>query len=125
MCLLVRVTFVDGYLSGRNAQPRHLARWFGEPALPRDTHCGNGGNRAVQLRAHRQLAARTELWGANYAPYFDIPVPADYDGDGKTDLTVWRPSTGTWFVLKRSDGGNSLRVFGQTGDTPVSVSDVR
>jgi len=24
--------------------------------------------------------------------------PADFDGDGVTDLAVWRPTTGTWFI---------------------------
>ena len=40
--------------------------------------------------------------------------PGDYNGDGKTDLAVWRPSTGTWFVH-----GIYTTQWGQPGDIPV------
>jgi len=51
----------------------------------------------------------------------DVPVPADYDGDGKADIAVWRPGEGYWYILKSSDGGVVQIQWGTVGDVPVSA----
>ena len=41
-------------------------------------------------------------------------MPADYDGDGKTDIAVWTPKTGQWKVRRVGQAK-----FGILGDIPV------
>src|SRR4029077_5263557 len=48
----------------------------------------------------------------------DVPFQGDLDGDGKTDLILYRPSTSQWFA-QQSTGGFVQYTFGAPGDIPI------
>jgi uncharacterized delta-60 repeat protein len=58
--------------------------------------------------------ALTRLYSGLQPPH---PERFDYDGDGKADLSIFRPSNGEWWYQKSSDGGNAAFQFGAGTDT--------
>lgn len=49
----------------------------------------------------------------------DIPLSADFDGDGNDELTIFRPSNGTWYLYNQIENEYQVVQFGSNGDRPV------
>jgi hypothetical protein len=47
---------------------------------------------------------------------------ADYDSDGMTDISVFRPSTGMWYSLNSSSQQMAASNWGTNGDIPIVAS---
>ncbi len=49
----------------------------------------------------------------------DLQVRGDYDGDGRSDIAVWRPSNQTFYYISSVNGSIGGQKWGDAGDTPL------
>jgi hypothetical protein len=77
----------------------------------------------LSSKGYAPANALSVQWGSAGAR--DVLVPGDFDGDAKSDLAVWRPGNGTWYVLRSSLGfapsSRSTVQFGASTDVPSPV----
>ncbi len=111
-----------------NVQRLYLARLRPNGVLDRN-FLPNGANGAVRTIV-RQEGGRVLVGGdfsviggvtrlsiarLNIAP-FRLITPFDYDGDGRADLSLFRPTNGNWYILPSQTNGFYGFPFGQNGD---------
>jgi len=85
---------------------RGLTRPFDAANVPN----APGGN-ASDIGAFERQASDVSGYGTQF----------DFDGDSKTDLSIFRPGPGEWWWNKSSNGGNAALQFGMATDVPVPV----
>jgi hypothetical protein len=107
-------TFTPGQVFALTAIPAAgsiFAGWSGDP------DCIDG---SVTMTAARNCVVRFDLPQTN-----STLLRGDFDGDGKTDIAVYRPATGEWFLRLSSQGytvaaGNWYFQWGIPGDVPIT-----
>lgn len=76
------------------------------------------GNRVI-AGAYTDIIENNTNQGAAYAFDIGFPAPFDFDGDNRTDISVFRPGSGEWWYQRSSDGRVPAFEFGQPNDRPV------
>jgi hypothetical protein len=85
----------------------------------------SGGGRTFNITFHLDTDTSINFAGVaiddvqlRFVPVASVKSRADFDGDGRTDLSVFRPSEGNWY-LNRSTAGFAVIKWGIATDTLV------
>ncbi|MEP7148777.1 MAG: FG-GAP-like repeat-containing protein [Acidobacteriota bacterium] len=119
------VTVSNLTLNGAAAVPaQHVVDYNGDGKTDFSVVRNTGGGPSGQITWFNRLNGPNTDANVAWGLATDFFVPVDYDGDGKTDVAVWRPGTqGTFYILQSMTNTVRIDSFGQNGDDPTVVGD--
>jgi hypothetical protein len=85
------------------------------------TFVADGTIRVWRILQTATNTVRQVSWGSTAAT--DQVVPADYDGDGKADVAIYRRGEGIWYIIRSSDNQTQAEVFGLGPNDIANVGD--
>jgi len=102
--------------SGETKRPTFDGTVFGDVVLWNQS-TGNWSSREGDWSVTTNHPVVTRNWGGG--SFGDVPVLGDFDGDSRTDYSVYRNPSGNWYVLLSSTSTLLAMNFGLPGDIPV------
>ncbi|NOT48716.1 MAG: VCBS repeat-containing protein [Acidobacteria bacterium] len=82
-----------------------------------------GGGTSGQVRWHTAYRDGDPVLATDWGIASDQFFSDDYDGDGQADFGVFRPSTGTFYLVRSLTHTMYMESFGQNGDDATVVGD--
>ncbi len=109
-------TFTDGnYLYGDYCTGEYW-RWDGVSQIPMENTPLNISSFGEDEDGELYVVGL----GGQVEKFVRASASADFDGDAKTDRSLYRPSSGEWYVRRSSDGGLAGLQFGLAEDVPAT-----